>query len=417
MPSLRSFGPHAWPIGASFFVGIWILVPILGTGVPFLFLIGAVFLRDRSGPVRPELKAFALLCLAYVCYILGRGALAGDLASLQEPAEDALPVLLTALIAVWVLRSRSALPMGAVYKVMVVAQIGFCIWASYVYFGLNIHRPPLLSGNPFNWAPLLLVPALLSTDSRLAPNRLWYGIGLLAFAASAFNVGGISESRGPFLVLTLLVGLRIVSEIAIAGSVGARLRRAGAIVLVYLMVITAIGTSSGLLSRIMPSAAHADSVALQTPEPLTPWISQDYGMSLFLRGAMVQSGWHAFLDAPVFGHGPQYRVEAAARYFPPEFIWSYSHLHNDFITHAVAGGLVAVGLLTLMLAFPLIVAFRYTTNTALRREIGLIFTLSFAGIALVNNVLFVAIWGFMFTLNMIVAFLLIDSLSDQPAAR
>ncbi len=406
-----------WPRGAGFLFGIWVLVPILGNIVPFLYLIGSPFLRDRDPdmrpPMRPELKVFTALCFAYVGYILGRGFFAGNLASLQEPAEDALPIIITALVGLWVVRSRSALPLAPAFKIMIIAQIVFFGWAGYVHFVQGIGRPPMASGNLFNWAPLLIVPALLCTDSRLAPDRLWHILGLVAFTASAYNIIAISESRGLFIALSLGVGARAVSELAISGPKWRRIRNAVILVTLYLTVLESSSFSSGFFSRFVSPPAQASISEPRSSSPITPVVSIDYGMSLFVRGAMMQSGWNAFLEAPVFGHGPQHRFTAAAPYFPPEFIWDYSHLHNDFVTHAVAGGTIAVLLLVLLLAFPTLIAWRYPTHKALRREIGLLFSLSFALIALFNNVLFVAIWGFMLPLNMMIAFLLVDSIGDN----
>jgi hypothetical protein len=113
--------------------------------------------------------------------------------------------------------------------------------------------------------------------------------------------------------------------------------------------------------------------------------------SLNQRLAMLQAGWKAFLEAPWRGHGGQNRFKAAAPYLPENFE-AFSHLHNDFLTHAVAGGVPAVVLLCLILAFPLLCALRRPNRD--RILTALLFSGAFTGTALTNNVLFVDISAF-----------------------
>src|SRR4029079_17574745 len=65
-----------------------------------------------------------------------------------------------------------------------------------------------------------------------------------------------------------------------------------------------------------------------------------------IRLAMVRTGWRAFLDSPLYGHGWQNLMPAVTRYLPPgqEHLFdTQPQLHSDLLNFAVAGG--ALGLL------------------------------------------------------------------------
>ena len=77
---------------------------------------------------------------------------------------------------------------------------------------------------------------------------------------------------------------------------------------------------------------------------------------------MYRAGLAAWWDSPIIGYGISQRFMAAQPYLPPEFIGQFSHLHNTFITHAVAGGVIG-----LMLVFALFVT-PFATNLAVQFE-------------------------------------------------
>ena len=68
--------------------------------------------------------------------------------------------------------------------------------------------------------------------------------------------------------------------------------------------------------------------------------------STMQRLIMYQTGIQGFLDHPIFGVGLHQRFGVTLNYHPtppPSSFW-FSHLHNSFLTHAVAGGLPGAAL-------------------------------------------------------------------------
>jgi len=71
------------------------------------------------------------------------------------------------------------------------------------------------------------------------------------------------------------------------------------------------------------------------------------------RWELLRASWRAVLDRPWFGHGIVERKTAAFAYADPEGpdITVLGHLHNDYITHAVAFGVPGIVFIFAFLAF------------------------------------------------------------------
>lgn len=386
-------------------VWFWVATPVLGFLAGLCFLVGMPFARDRSGQRLPALVWLAGLCGLYAAYMILRGLLAPGPLDLGDLLGDILPLALTTGIAAYAIKGPSPIKLPSLFKAMTVML--------YIVFGaslleawlLGLSRPDLFLNSSLNLAPILLVPGILVTDHRLAPSRLWVWAGLGAFVLTTVGLGAIYQTRGPFLIFGCLLVLRLLSVFSQPDPWTHRLKHITILVILYLLSIAAIAVQGNALQRYFVMSAFA--------EPIVPWVGADQGSySLFERSSMVQAGWAAGWDAPVFGHGPQNRFEAVRPYLPTEFVKTYTHLHNDFITHFVAGGFVAVAFLTALLAFPLILARRYTTQRSFRFEIGLIFTLAFTGTALFNNVLLVPVWGYLLGLSLVASVLIMDAAGE-----
>jgi O-antigen ligase len=281
-------------------------------------------------------------------------------------------------------------------------------------------RPRLLLGSQLNFTPILVVPAIFCTFSQFAPSRLWRWIGLGGFAAAVMVLSGVSMTRGPFIVMTVLVLLRALSLIFSSQDIWKRVRDAA-----LLLVLFGITTGASLFDdsalirfqQMMQAAANiAESTLKNEQEKIESFESveaPDRLESIPERLMFLRGGLAAFAENPFFGHGPQLRYEAAARHFTVPIPATYTHLHNDFITHGVAGGIVALVLLVLILLTPTIAAWSYTENRRLRREIGLLFTLNFTGMAAVNNVLFVWVTAYTLAISIVAAIIILDSLSRE----
>ncbi len=393
------------------------IFPVLGNILPPIYVVSLLFKRDRNSPINPELRGFTVLCAVYTIYIGVRALTAGSLSSAVEPTGDAASLLITSALATWACRTRMRICPQAMFKGLVIML--FCVFflTALERFIFGESRPALIMGNPLNLTPLLLIPAVLCTFPTLAGSRVWSVLGLIAFALAVVVIGGISVTRGPLLVLVALTFVRVGFVLAERKHPVARLKVSGGILLALFVGIGISLSDSSTLSRYMDvlSFHHTERVQSETEQQdgsVAANVDKQAG-SMEVRAALLRAGWAAFLDRPLVGFGPQYRFDAAARYLPDGSTLNYSHLHNDFLTHAVAGGLPAVLLLCLILMSPAIAAWRFASHGSHIRQIGLLFSISFAGTAAVNNVLFVDVSAFALGMSCVASFLILDAMSSD----
>ncbi|WP_458326239.1 O-antigen ligase family protein [Roseobacter sp. A03A-229] len=350
-----------------------------------------------------ELRAFFAISSAYTAYIITRSLAAGPNA--KEPIGDTLPLILTAGLAFWAMRQPVRLDMGWLFRGTTLMSLLVFLLAVFERVVLGVWRPELLLGNPLNLTPLLLVPCMLVTMTQFAPSPKWVWLGLLSFFLGGYVIGGLSQSRGLFLGLGVLVMIRITFEMLSPVDLRAKLKTSLSIL-----------ATMGLLAMVVafdPSVSNRYVAAAQTlakPAGEVEW-------STGLRVTMFKEGWRTFLERPFFGHGPQNRFDAV---FPDvsSLPIRLSHLHNDFLTHGVAGGLVAVVLLFLILAVP---AWAGCRNSAgldaavahARRQIGVLTSCAFVGVAVVNNVFFVSISAFTTALSLVSVLLILAALRQS----
>lgn len=396
--------------GEGWLLTFWFLLPMLGQVTAAFFLLTAPIFRNRSGSLRAPLLVFSGICAVYTLYIFVVSAARGGIDEAIEPSGDALSLFLTVAVSTWVVRSQSRINPHHAYKACALVLIAvFLLLTCFAVF-MGEERPGLLMKNPLNLSPLLLVPVVFCTFWQFAPSKGWIITGIVAFLMGLVSVAAILEARGTTLVLAALLLTRLIWGIFDAANVAHSLRN-GAFVLSIL--IAALGLASMDNSIVKRFHAVAETFGIQnsmivdgTDDAIMNVTSDT---SVNQRLAMLIAGWNAFKERPIFGYGGQNRFDAAVDYLPVSFPFQYSHLHNDFVTHAVAGGIPAVFLLTVILFFPVYVAIRTPGESRNRLQIATMFTLAFAGTAFFNNVLFNDISAFSLGLSYVFAVLLLES--------
>lgn len=393
------------PRGAHSILIQWMIVPILGNLCGLLFLVLVPLRRTRGGAMLPELKGFFCISFAYTFYITLRSLAAG--ANASEPIGDSLPLILVAGLSLWAMREPSRLDMHWLFRGLTVMLLAVFILTSFERVVLGVWRPELLMGNPLNLTPLLLVPCMIVTIREFAPSRNWILLGLLSFCLGGYVIGGLSQSRGLFLGLGILILLRLLFEFFSPAAQRPKLITCLAMLTAMLGLATAVAFNPAISGRYAVAAK-----TLSEPARDPEW-------STDLRMTMLREGWQAFLERPLVGYGPQNRFEAV---FPEtsSFPARLSHLHNDFLTHGVGGGIVAIVLLCLILLAPAWAGCRNNAQLTpaiahMRRQIGVLTSCAFFGVAMVNNVFFVSISAFTTALSLVSVLLILAALrvSDQ----
>jgi len=89
--------------------------------------------------------------------------------------------------------------------------------------------------------------------------------------------------------------------------------------------------------------------------------------SINQRLDMQVTGFNAFLERPLMGHGIQNTVETANELsisvLGRKTEYTYTHLHNDYLTHAVGGGIILFLLFVCVIFSPVILGLAVTEKT------------------------------------------------------
>ena len=201
-------------------------------------------------------------------------------------------------------------------------------------------RLSLLVGNPLPFAGALLglgFVSLLGWEARRPLSRL---LGVSSMLLAICVVALWSLSRGATLAALPLLALALwylrPSTVGLASA---------AIVLAALAALT---LNVGGLGDI---AAASNNRLMQGLAALAGNASAD--ASTWIRLQLYEAGLAAWRDSPILGHGVSQRFWAVLPHLPADFGHRFSHLHNTFVNHAVAGGLTGLAALFAVLLSPL----------------------------------------------------------------
>ena len=291
-------------------------------------------------------------------------------------------------------------------------------------------RVELLSGNPLILAALLGVLSFLCLAQmpHKAPPERYASIGLCL--AGIAVIAFLAQGRG---VLLACAAFALPAICLLGWLSGWR----PAFFLAPLLV--AALASSWLLW----SDSHSSVDERSAPISLAFWslldLERDAERSAFHhRLIMYRAGLAAWKEKPIIGHGPQNRYDAAAHHIhrivertldeekegapalyariernPQTF--SFSHLHNVFITHAVAAGATGVIALMSVLTAPLVLLVYLGSRVRRRESIyeALVFSIFSIMLGMTNLLFFHDISNSFHLFNLIV-FCAIIGRSSQP---
>lgn len=314
----------------------------------FLGLASVVGVARRKIAIEiPPPVGFAITaCLFYFAVDLLSPVLYADRADGWMPIVASLhfllfPVLFTAF------RPAKVDPVAAfVIGARVGAILGGIIAVFEILDGVDRATGGSVSSFPFGaTAAWLTVISLISTGRHGWRERLFVGVAFAGGLVAAI----LSESRGVWLAFPVLM---IVSLVYFKVRYGTRL--------------TLMATAALTLLGVSVLIAAGDSIRERFEETLVMFQGFEFGQgeddafSLDQRALMLHYGIEAIAERPLIGYGPQNAVEevrarAAAEGYTIE---EYNHLHNEFLTETVGNGVLGLVSLLLLLAAPLVVAYR-----------------------------------------------------------
>lgn len=244
-------------------------------------------------------------------------------------------------------------------------------------------RPEGFSGNSLVFAFVLSLACALCLlkDELLANSKQ-----MLNYVPSvcAFFIVIISFSRAPILVAFILILVTLLFFVKQSVSLKTFL----SIILFFVMSIT-IGVAS-----IASTGFGARYFDKRIVEPIVGILNGEIlDNSIKKRIDLNRSGFYAFTVQPLVGYGLQNTVKAAndvsIKALGAKTEYDFSHLHNEYLTYAVTGGLALLFQYLIIIVGPLLIWTRAQRRTISPyfKQFSILITLGFAAIAFTNVVL------------------------------
>ncbi len=232
-------------------------------------------------------------------------------------------------------------------------------------------------------------------------NALLYGfLCMLAGTLSVLRVQGDGRAERLFAWTGLVLGTACVL-MSFARGIWLLLPVMYLVIAIYLARIRTLSP--------MHLAAPILAVVLASAMLLTPYGSREWdariitplqqvetgaltGTAIQDRLDMLATGWRLFLDHPAIGVGMQNTVAAANEISQlvvgRQTDFTFTHLHNDYLTHAAGGGILLAALFVAMLVLPVWIAARSKRDRMYHTRLyfAAMVSIAYAGAALTNLV-------------------------------
>lgn len=320
------------------------------------YSIGALWLHTglqpgQEPPVNPDLEQFAIAGLMFLVGLLRA-------AQLDDPwrlYHSVIPWALAVVIVVLAVRSLSV-------------SDGSC-------------RATAVGASPFVPALVVSTLSMLLLKGWAGHNRRARSVRYLFIGLSVFVAVGLTQARGITLALAATLALlALVSRLdrekhglpapgmimaaALAGvafvwlfevlSGCTMLSRMGVLLDAFFSVIgrSFEAQASGLQGAMGTIAV----VAQDSLTALAPYTEVIADVGIRERIEILEAGFAAFLDAPVFGNGLLYQKVIVTDVF------GYEHVHNQYLSWLVTGGLVGLVIGLGLVAAPLFATKWYSTQ-------------------------------------------------------
>lgn len=244
-------------------------------------------------------------------------------------------------------------------------------------------RPEGVSGNSLIFSFILVLAGalcLLKNESMKGQSRLIY----YAAPICAIFMIVISFSRAPILIAIVLFGISMTYV----------LKRQTDLKTVFYVAVSAIFILFISLSYIFTTdfgAKYFEKRILSPIESIANGEIKDN--SLQKRLDLQITGFHAFLKKPYLGYGLPNTVEGANsvsyEVLDRQTEYTFSHMHNDYLTYALAGGIFTFLQFIIILLSPIIINHKtsFQNTTPFMWWFSLLVSLGFAFIATTNVLL------------------------------
>ena len=373
------------------------LTPALGSAASLVSIVSLLIAvplafnqRNWSSSKAKHLLAGALLSyfgyFLFLDFLITRDFGASFLAMSPNTPLLALAVIVLALDPKRAMLSASSIGKGASFAVLASAGMAGLIWLvqpSWQLLGYNLTnvsgvngRLMLLSGNPLPFAATYMTLGFLAPMGWHDRSKTSQGFAVAALATAVSLAAVWALSRGatlaalPLAVLAIWY-LRPRPKTLLAVAIGL------SIVIAAMIVLGGFGERlSGSVDRLIRGVSTVASG--------DPSMESSTGQRLI----MYRAGLAAWIESPIWGYGISQRFSAIIPYLDESYEHvRYTHLHNTFITHAVAGGLVGVFIVLVLLLTPMAINRADESSDRDQQYLAWLIFLSLAGVGMSSVIL------------------------------
>lgn len=362
---IRSYEPTIWDKFLLFSISIAPAHAGIAISIVIFSCFAIVLFVIKNGGLKPspQAKLVVIIFIIYFFYFYMHGAwIGGSFMAPYESMKGNLPLLFIAVLCLimssknfsdlssvqvgrWATRALflSVCFVVIVYLILVYlpvfrTDIFSQMWHDGVGDRLKFYsKNALMFGNMFT---VLGFMALIGFQNKTSFEKIYAVFGLLT---AIIIVGFWVESRGAILTSALLLILTF-------WYVRPKIKN------VFLLLIFTLSVCFALYSNFSSVALKIDQTVLRYSNGFssaTDDSAQDKDTSVVHRITMYKLGIRAISELPFKGYGYQNRFEAISPYLESNFISRYAHLHNAFINHWVAGGILGLLIFLIFLFTPL----------------------------------------------------------------
>lgn len=349
---------------------LFLLIPIFGSFALGLILCMAIFLSFYSIIKKSQyntptpFKTIGMIFISYFTYYTVQGYFYNT--NLSQHIHDIgkiFPILVIGILALLLkantfkinYKMLSLVAVSSIYLTTVLAFIFRFFPPDIVIRGQSfaektgtgaLDRLEMGAGNALPFGTIFITFAFLTCLGYERKSTLERMISFSALILGILIVAFWNGSRGPLLLVAPLMFLMFWYLIKNSKSENTwRPLILGSIVIALIAISFVIMQSFGHpmlnsmvngLKEVIYSGSGADE-------------------SVNIRLTLYEGGFKAFISKPIFGYGISNLLESITQFFPKDVYFGYSHLHNMFLNHLIAGGLVGFPFFFMLATSPLFI--------------------------------------------------------------
>jgi len=346
-----------------------LLIPIFGSLALGFILIVAIFLsfyfiiKRNSDKAPTPFKTLGVIFISYFTYYAVQGFFYSS--SFSQHIHDIgkiFPILVIGVLAIFLrtntfkinYRLLSLIAVSSVYLTSTLALIFRFIPRDVLILGQSFTektgtcspcRLEMGTGNALPFGTIFITLAFLTCLGYERKSMLERIISFSALILGILIVGFWNTSRGPLLLVLPLTFL--VFWYLIKNSISAKTWRP---LVLGFIVVTLLTISSIIIQNL------GYKVSSNMIKGLKELIDNgNHDNSVNTRLTLYKAGFEAFFINPIFGFGIGNLLESITQFLPRDRHFGYSHLHNMFLNHLIAGGLVGLPFLFMLATSPLLI--------------------------------------------------------------